>query len=155
VRPRPVAIAMPVTICLALSCATGSQTSGPLADRRGATPCAGAVATDSATYDTTQVTERPRLRSGPLIQYPEAERTRHMQGRVIIAVTIDADGRVEQSSATIVRHVTPALDREAMDWVRRASYWPACRDTRPVRSRMAVPVDFRITSTFDVRRPGS
>jgi TonB family protein len=114
-----------------------------------ATSCAGLASTDSAVYDTTQVTERPGLRSAPLPRYPPMQRELGVEGRVIVAVVIGPDGTPDQSSLRIVENVDPAIDREALHWFRRASYWPACRDGRPVRARIAQPVAFCV---FGCRR---
>ena len=129
---------------LALGCAAASTSSARATAFRGATSCAGLPSTDSAVYDTSQVTEHPRVRSGPRPEYPSVERHRRIQGRVIIGVIVEPDGTVALDSVRVVQSVDPALDREALRWVRGASFWPACRDGRPVRVRIAVPIDFRI-----------
>jgi outer membrane biosynthesis protein TonB len=59
-----------------------------------------------------------------------------------MAVTVGSDGTPEQGSAHVVRGVDPAIDREALRWIRGASYWPGCYDGRPVRARVAQPLDF-------------
>ncbi len=106
------------------------------------TSCAGLASSDSTVYDTAQVTERPRLRVAPGLTYPVIRRDLGIAGRVIVDVIIGADGLPESSSAQIVRRVDPVLDRVALNWIGGASYWPACRDGRPVRARIAQPVDF-------------
>ncbi len=107
-----------------------------------ATSCAGLASTDSAVYDTTQVTERASLRSAPEPRYPSMERELGIEGRVIMALVIGPDGTPDQSSVRITRNVDPAIDSRALRWIRGVSYWPACRDGRPVRARVAQPVDF-------------
>ena len=107
-----------------------------------ATSCAGLASTDSAVYDTTQVTERPRVRSAPEPRYPPMERGLGREGQVILAVVIGPDGAPDLNSLRIVDNLGPAFDREALRWIWSASYWPACRDGRPVRARVAQPVDF-------------
>ena len=106
------------------------------------TSCAGLASTDSVVYDTTQLTERPSLRTAPVRAYPPLQRELRIQGQVIMAVTIGPDGTPEQGSARIVRGVDPAIDREALRWIGGASYWPACSDGRPVRARVAQRLDF-------------
>jgi TonB family protein len=106
------------------------------------TSCAGLASTDSAIYDTTQLTERPSLRGAPVPAHPVLQRELRIQGQVIMAVTIGPDGTPEQGSAQIVHGVDPAIDREALHWIRRASYWPGCYDGGPVRARVAQPLDF-------------
>ncbi len=128
----------------ALGCAAASSSAGPPTPFRGATSCAGLPSADSAVYDTSQVTEHPRVRrGGPMPAYPIVELQRRIQGRVIIGVIVESDGTVDQDSVRVLQSVDQAIDREALRWVRGASFWPACRDGRPVRVRVAVPIDFR------------
>jgi len=107
-----------------------------------ATSCAGLASTDSAVYDTTQVTERPALRSASEPRYPPIQRDLAIEGRVIADLVVGSDGAPDQSSVRIVQNVDPAIDHEAVRWIGSASYWPACRDGRPVRAHIAQPVDF-------------
>jgi TonB family protein len=107
-----------------------------------ATSCAGLASTDSAVHDTAQVTERPTVRSAPEPAYPRIQRESGIEGRVIMAAIIGPDGTPEQGSVRIIQGVDPAIDREALRWIRGASYWPACHDGRPVRARVAQPLDF-------------
>ncbi|HEX4574692.1 MAG TPA: energy transducer TonB [Gemmatimonadales bacterium] len=111
-----------------------------------ATSCAGLAGADSVVYDTTQVTERPSLRSAPDPWYPTLQRDLGIEGRVILDVVVGSDGTPDAGSARIVQDVVPALDHEALRWIWNVSYWPACRDGRPVRARVAQPVDFCISS---------
>ena len=114
-----------------------------------ATSCAKHASTDSTVYDTTQVTERASLRSAPEPTYPPIERDRGVEGRVIVAVVVGADGTPDRSSARIVQNADPAFDRAALRWIGSVSYWPACRDAWAVRARVAQPVDFCV---FGCRR---
>ena len=115
----------------------------------GATSCAGLAGTDSTVYDTTQVSERPSVRSAPELTYPPIERERGIEGRVIVDVVIGADGKPDQNSAHIVQNADPAMDRAALRWIKSVSYWPACRDAHAVRVRVSQPVDFCV---FGCRR---
>ena len=106
------------------------------------TSCAGLASTDSTVYDTTQVSERPRIRTAPEVRYPQLQRDLHIGGRVRLGVIVGTDGTPEDSSVQVVDRVDPALDREAVSWLAGVTYWPACRDGRPVRARIAQPLDF-------------
>lgn len=117
----------------------GARTSG---NGSPATSCAGLASTDSTVYDTTQVTERASLRSASEPWYPQIQRDLAIEGRVVLALVVGADGTPEESSLQIVQSVDAALDREAVRVIRSASFWPACREGRPVRARVAQPVDF-------------
>jgi len=108
---------------------------------RRSTPCAGLTTTDSTIYDTTQVTERPTIRLAPELRYPPMQHDLLIGGRVILAVIVGSDGTPD-SAVEVLDRVDPALDREAVRWVQGVTYWPACREGRPVRARIAQPVDF-------------
>jgi TonB family protein len=107
-----------------------------------ATPCAGFATIDSTVYDTTQVTVRPTIRTAPELNYPPMQRDLLISGRVVLGVTVGPDGAPDNSSVQVLDRVDPALDREAIRWIEGVTYWPACRDGRPVRVRIAQPVDF-------------
>jgi TonB family protein len=113
------------------------------------TSCAGLASADSTVYDTTQVTERPRLRTASEPWYPPLERQSGREGQVIVDVIIGRDGTPEGSSMRIAQRADSAFDREALRWIRSVSYWPACRGGLPVRTRIAQPVDFCV---FGCRR---
>jgi len=129
------------TLGIRVAFAFGGARTPAMGSSRG-TSCAGLASTDSAVYDTTQVTERPTLRSASEPWYPPIQRDLAIEGRVIVDLVVGSDGAPDQSSVRIVRNVDPAIDHEAVRWIGSASYWPACRDGRPVRARVAQPVDF-------------
>lgn len=107
-----------------------------------ATSCAALVATDSNTYDSTEVAERPVIRTAPEVVYPPMERELLIRGRVILGVVVGFDGAPDLSSVQVLRTVDPGIDREALRWIGGVTYWPACRAGRPVRARIAQPLDF-------------
>jgi len=129
------------TFGIRVAFAFGGARTPAMGSSRG-TSCAGVASTDSAVYDTTQVTERPTLRSASEPWTPPIERELAIEGRVILDLVVGSDGAPDQSSVRIVGNVDPAIDHEAVRWIESASYWPACRDGRPVRAHIAQPVDF-------------
>lgn len=106
------------------------------------TACDSAASGDTAVYDTTQVTQRPRLRAAPKLTYPADAKRHGVHGRVVVAAVANADGSIDSASVVVVHSVAPALDREARRWVTGLTLWPACRGGHAVRVRLAVPVDF-------------
>ena len=73
--------------------------------------------------------------------YPPDERRRGIEGRVILVITVDANGDptnidVETSSGN------RNLDREAVKAARRWRFSPAMRNGQRVGGRVRVPVDF-------------
>jgi TonB family protein len=132
-----------VSACLTVACAQRSPNSharGPY----GRTSCSGVLSGDSTVYDSAQVTEQPVIRTGPRIEYPPAVRQERIQGRVVIAATIEPDGRPDPTSLTVLRSVDRALDAASMQYLLRALFWPGCLDGRAVRVRIRVPIDFRV-----------
>jgi protein TonB len=81
--------------------------------------------------------------SNPKPAYPPAARKRGLEGLVVLAVEVDADGRpfdvtVKESSGH------PMLDNAALGAVRRWRFEPARRAGRPVRAGVEVPIRFRL-----------
>lgn len=107
-----------------------------------ATSCAGLAGTDSSVYDTTQVAERPVIRMAPEVYYPPMQRELLIHGRVMLGLVVGSDGAPETASVEVLRKVDPGLDRAAQRWIEGVTYWPACREGRPVRARITQPVDF-------------
>ncbi|HWP66484.1 MAG TPA: energy transducer TonB, partial [Candidatus Limnocylindria bacterium] len=87
---------------------------------------------------------RPAYGSNPDPPYPLAARRLGIQGRVLLEVVVDPDGRaatvrVRSSSGHRV------LDDAAVDTVRhRWRFIPARRNGVPVQSTVTVPIRFRI-----------
>jgi protein TonB len=100
---------------------------------------------DTTVYDTTQVTTRPLILSGPDLHYPDRARQEGIQGRVVLAVVVNADGKVEPSSVRVAEVANYQLEREATRYARGALFQPACLDGRPVRVRVRLPIDFKIS----------
>ena len=75
--------------------------------------------------------------------YPTLARDAGIEGKVLLRVTIGADGRVE--AASVIRSdVTPAMEKAAIAAVLKFEFEPAMQRNIPVRSLMAVPVWFRL-----------
>ncbi len=75
--------------------------------------------------------------------YPEMARERGEQGRVIVRVTVTADGTpLTVSVATSSGHA--ALDAAALAAVRRWRFVPAERDGRRVATVVEIPIHFRL-----------
>jgi len=129
---------------LSLACATTSGGSSDGSEPTGRTSCTPGASDDLNVYDTTQVSERPYARSGPDLEYPVRLRERHVQGRVLLSLIVNADGSVDPTSITVVRSADPGFDVEAIRWARGGQFWPGCRQGRAVRVRMLQPIDFKI-----------
>lgn len=89
-----------------------------------------------------------RYREAPRPQYPEHARREGRQGRVLLRVLVDAEGKpitveVNRSSGS------ESLDRAAADAVRRWHFSPARKGDTPVESWVRIPVDFQLTDPGD------
>jgi TonB family protein len=107
------------------------------------TSCASVKSADTTVYDTTQLSERPVPRSVPELVYPDQARKDKLHGQVIVTAVVTTDGAVDPTSLTLTMRAHPLLDAEAERIVLLATFWPGCRDSVAVRSRISVPFDFR------------
>lgn len=133
-------------LAVGLGCASTSRSVTP-ADQMTTpkeTSCANRLAIDATEYDTTQVTERPVIRTWPQIHYPDVATRNHITGHVVIAFVVSTVGVVDISTVRIVNSAHPALDAEAIAYVTGSIYWPGCLNGNAVRVRLTVPIDFKI-----------
>ncbi len=75
--------------------------------------------------------------------YPVGARRRGEEGRVVIELTVRADGRTDEQ-AIIAPSGFSELDRAAANAIRRARFAPATRGGRPVASRIRLTFLFRL-----------
>lgn len=79
------------------------------------------------------------------IRYPQNEKEKGIQGRVLISFIVEKDGTI--STIQPVKEVEggPGLTKEAMRVLRLMPKWkPGTVGGKPVRTRMIVPVNFRL-----------
>lgn len=78
------------------------------------------------------------------IRYPEEAMKNDTQGRVIVKFIIEEDGKI--SNPTIVRGVSPELDKEALRVVSEMPTWtPGEVNGKPVASYFNLPIAFKLT----------
>jgi TonB family protein len=141
---------LPLLLVTVLGCAGGGvgvivpiATLGTATASGHSTFCGGITLSDSTVYDTTQVTERPILYEAQPLKYPARARARGAEGRVLLAVTINADGLPDVHSIQTISSPDSELTGAAVRWVRSAKFEPVCLATKAVRVRVAIPVDFK------------
>jgi len=138
----------PLTLSLGLGLAACASSGTPIRSpqplRAAPTSCVSATGLDTTVYNIREIDEKPVFRSALKLTYPREALPTRAQGRVIVTAIVNAGGDVDQSSVTVVRHVSPPLDDEARRIVASATLWPACRNGQPVRMRIAVPFDFAV-----------
>jgi len=141
---------LPLLLMLALGCAAGGGVIVPLATLGTATAsahptfCSDTALSDSTVYDTTQMTGRPVLYDAQPLRYPAKARARGVEGRVLLAVTINADGRPDPQPIQMISSPDSELTNAAVRWLRSARFEPVCLAGRAVRVRIGIPVDFKI-----------
>ncbi|MCS7212587.1 MAG: energy transducer TonB [Chloroherpetonaceae bacterium] len=76
--------------------------------------------------------------------YPEIARKGGIEGRVVVRVLIDRDGKPKK--AQIVKNPgIDVFDEAAIDAVMQSTYSPAIQNGRPVKCWMTIPINFRLT----------
>ena len=77
------------------------------------------------------------------IRYPAEAHTNNIQGRVVVSVIINTEGKV--TNAQIVQGVAPSLDAEALRVATTMPDWtPGTKDGKPVNVKYTFPVVFRL-----------
>jgi periplasmic protein TonB len=83
----------------------------------------------------------PKAKYAPDPEYPRGARKGKLQGRVLLCVTVDAEGKV--SDAVVVKTLTAEFDQSAVKAVRKWKFKPSIKDGKPVAVQINVVVDFR------------
>lgn len=141
---RRVPLALTLGLGVAGCAASGTPIRSPQPLRTAPTSCISTIGADTTVYDVREIDEKPVFRTALKLTYPREALHSHSQGRVVVTAIVNAAGDVDQSSITVVRHVSPPLDDEARRVISTATLWPACRNGQPVRMRIAVPFDFEM-----------
>jgi hypothetical protein len=103
-----------------------------LASVEGLQQAAEALAATAVQATSADGTTRPVLRwspnGKPSPDFPPAEL---VGGLIIVKCTITEEGRAE--GCTILKGLTPGMNRSVLDWLAGSRYWPATLHNRPVR----------------------
>jgi TonB family protein len=88
---------------------------------------------------------KPQLIGKMDIKYPEMMRKLEVEGLVVVGAALDEQGlvfdtRIMKSSGY------PELDNAAVEAVRNARFTPAMQGEKPIAVKIAVPVNFKLTS---------
>ena len=76
--------------------------------------------------------------------YPEKARRMGIEGVVHVEYFINTDGSIED--ITIVKSLSPEIDREAIRLVKEMPAWlPARQNNQPVRVKYRLPINFQLT----------
>ncbi|MDQ2770115.1 MAG: energy transducer TonB [Bacteroidota bacterium] len=76
-------------------------------------------------------------------QYPALARKRKVDGKVIVAFTVQTDGSL--TDARVTKHLGSGLDEEALRLINAAPKWePAMLGGKPIKQTMVLPVLFQL-----------
>ncbi len=96
---------------------------------------------DDEVYEFFAVSEKPVLVKKAVPQYPDLARKAQIEGKVVITVTIDKKGNVE--NAKVFKSV-PMLDEAAMAAAMMCRFKPAKQRDKFVKVKMNIPFDFHL-----------
>ncbi len=91
---------------------------------------------------------RASYRDTPKPPYPETARRDGKEGRVLLRVLVNEEGR---TTSVEVNHSSGAetLDQAAVEAIKRWRFSPARLGDRPVESWVRIPIEFRLTDARD------
>jgi protein TonB len=98
-------------------------------------------AEDDEVFEFFAVSEKPSLISKAVPQYPDLARKAQIEGKVVVTVTIDKKGNVE--NAVIFKSV-PMLDEAALAAAMQCKFKPAKQRDKFVKVKMNIPFDFHL-----------
>ena len=78
------------------------------------------------------------------IEYPQAARDAGIQGRLVLAFTVEKDGRA--TDVSLLQPLHPLLDSSAVRALRQTRFVPGEQDDEAVRVRMRLPVRFELVN---------
>lgn len=76
--------------------------------------------------------------------YPAALRRAGVEGRVVLLVVVDEQGRVEE--ARVERSSRPEFEAPALEAIRKWRFRPGMKDGQPVRTFLRQPIRFSVSS---------
>lgn len=84
----------------------------------------------------------PRFRHRTLPQYPSEAKRENREGKVVLCLTIDADG--ELRDAKVLSHTGLEFVEAALRAIRKSSFFPAKQNGRPIPSRARLAIRFTL-----------
>ena len=76
--------------------------------------------------------------------YPPIYRAAGIQGRAVVQLVVDTEGRVEDEGMSVVSATAPDFAAASLELARLVRFEPARRNGRPVRVWVQLPVDWKI-----------
>lgn len=94
------------------------------------------------TYEQKDVEVQPEWKNAVRIRYPYMAQKRRIEGRLLLAFTVEMDGTT--SHVRVIRRSHPLLDNEAVRALKGARFIPGRHDGEPVRVQVTLHVVFRL-----------
>ena len=136
-------------LCLAAAAASAQQQAAawsPPATLKG--PCPETLDQKTTWFDPSQYPLRDdgvklgRATSTPDPAYSEPARKAKLQGTVMLALAINAEGTVD--AVKVVCSLEPGLDQNAADAAKKWKFTPATRDGKPMPIQIETSINFRL-----------
>jgi protein TonB len=89
-----------------------------------------------------------RTSDAPKPKYPDTARRDGKEGRVLLRVLVNEEGRTASVQVNRSSGVE-SLDQAALEAIKRWRFSPARLGDRPVESWVRIPIDFRLTDARD------
>jgi protein TonB len=102
------------------------------------------VTTTEFVYAANITEEPPELREAPDLVYPPLLRQGGVEGTVMLEFVVNAEGRVEVNTVSVVSCSHPGFQMPAVDLARRAVFRPGRVGGRAVRVLVRMPVTFAL-----------
>lgn len=95
-----------------------------------------------APQQTSASTTKPKFVSGRDPEYTDSAREAHIEGTVILTLTVNEKGKV--TAVKVQNGLDKGLDQKAVKAAKRWKFEPAMVNGKPVASDINVSVDFRL-----------
>lgn len=92
-------------------------------------------------FSLSDIDEKPKVLVQVKPNYPSELQRQKIDGKVIVAFTVDRDGKVIQPRAEEASH--PSFAQAALDAVRQWRFEPGTRDGKKVATKLRIPIAFR------------
>ncbi len=120
----------------------------------GSAPKPGKDATTASSDGGAIMEARPDYLSNPPPLYPDASRRSKQEGVVVLSVVVSEEGRPDTVAVQTTSGFDP-LDQSAVTAVRKWRFRPATLGSMKVKSRVTIPVRFRLGIEVGWIKPGA
>jgi periplasmic protein TonB len=101
-----------------------------------------ATAQEAAAFDTPPAPVGGLTAIMQNVTYPKAAMKDGIEGKVLLAVVVDAAGHTK--SASVQQSVRKDLDEAALKAIKKSEWIPAQKDGKPVACTIIVPIQFKL-----------